>query len=681
MNPSDRARLSFDDFDELRDPRPEQQDFDRIVSAAISRRGFLGVLTLGSGAAALGTGTLLSTFASSGEASVVADAGASRFGFEPIPIATDGTVHVPPGYRWQVLASWGQPLFSDAPELDTATGGTAQSQIRAFGENTDGMELFAIGRHQVLAVNHEYVNPDVNLVVSAAKAYEAAAAAAESAAAEAERIAAAALAAGDAAGPGDKTDATAVDAEVVVLPVSAEEVLKLQNAQGVTVMEVIEGDDGWSVVKDSPFNRRITNNTEMRIAGPAAGHALLKTEADPDGLRVLGTMNNCGSGRTPWGTYLTCEENFNGYFGSTDVDQALPEAFARYGIKTEGRYAYERFDERFDLSKNVNEPNRFGYIVEIDPADASSTPVKRTALGRFKHENAASVLAPDGRVVVYMGDDERGEYLYKYVSRQPYVPGGDTDTLLDDGQLFVAKFNDDTSGQWLALTPEATGMDAAEILIHTRMAASAVGATTMDRPEWVAVNPVAVEAYCALTNNRERGLVLEDGTVPKPVNGPNPRALNHFGQIVRWYPADDDHASEAFEWNLFVMAGNPEVYDDAYAGSDNVHAGNLFNSPDGMQIDSTGLVWIQTDGDDSNEGDFVGMGNNQMLLGDPATGQIVRFLTGPKGSEVTGLTFSSDRRTAFVGIQHPGGTFPDGIEGMPRSSVIVVKREDNATLA
>ena len=664
-----RSRLSFDAFDERRDPRPDVQDFDHVVASAISRRGFLGVLAVGSGAAAMGTGTFLSTLAGTVEASEVTGATASRFGFEPIPIATDGTVHVPGGYRWQVLASWGQPLFSDVPAFDPATGGTAESQARSFGENTDGMELFAIGGRQVLAVNHEYVNPDVNLVAAAAAAREAAEAAAREAQANAE------------AGSGTETDATAVDAVVEVLPRSLEEVRKLQYAQGVSVVEVAEGEDGWSVVTDSPFNRRITHLTPMRIAGPAAGHELLKTGADPDGTSVLGTMNNCGSGRTPWGTYLTCEENFNGYFGSTDPEASLPEAFARYGIEAESRYAYEQFDERFDVSKNPNEPNRFGYIVEIDPSDASSTPVKRTAMGRFKHENAAAVLARDGRVVVYMGDDERGEFLYKYVSRQPYVPGGDTDTLLDDGQLFVARFDDDTSGQWLALTPEATGMGAAEILIHTRMAASAVGATTMDRPEWVAVNPVAAEAYCALTNNKNRGIEPNAGGDPTPVGGPNPREANNFGQIVRWYPTDDDHAAERFEWDLYVMAGNPEVFDDAYAGSANVHAGNLFNSPDCIQLDSTGLLWIQTDGDDGNEEEFAGMGNNQMLVGDPATGEIVRFLTGPNGCEVTGLTWSSDRRTMFVGIQHPGGTFPDGIEGMPRSSIIAVKREDNELLA
>jgi len=656
------SHLSFDDFDEARDPRADEQDFDRVVAAAISRRGFLGVLAMGSGAAAMGTGTLLSAFAPSAVASSVLAASGSRFGFEPIPVATDFTVHVPDGYTWQVLASWGQPLFPDAPEFDPATGGTAESQARAFGENTDGMELFSIGGHQVLAVNHEYVNPEINLVAASKAAREAAMAAAQ-------------------AGAGGETDATSVDAEVNVLPTNPEEVLKLQNAQGVTVMEVAEGPQGWSVVKDSPFNRRITQNTPMRIAGPAAGHELLGTAADPGGTKVLGTMNNCGSGRTPWGTYLTCEENFNGYFGATDAATSLPEAFARYGIGTESRYAYETFDERFDLSRNPNEPNRFGWIVEIDPSNADSTPVKRTALGRFKHENAASVLARDGRVVVYLGDDERGEFLYKYVSTNPYVPGGDTDSLLDDGQLYVAKFDDDMSGRWIALTPEATGMETADILIHSRMAGSAVGATTMDRPEWVAVNPVAVEAYCALTNNRNRGLEPNAGGDPTPAIGPNPREANDFGQIVRWYPNDDDHASEDFAWDLYVMAGNPEVFDDAYAGSENVNAGNLFNSPDGMQFDSTGLLWIQTDGDDGNEGEFAGMGNNQMLVGDPATGEIVRFLTGPKGGEVTGLTWSADRRTMFVGMQHPGGTFPDGIEGMPRSSIVAVRREDGAKLA
>lgn len=625
----DYEAFSFDTFDEARRPGPDVTGFDQVVEAALSRRGFLGVLAYGSGAAAMGLGTGMGSLLSS----VSAEAATSRFAFKPIPIATDFTIHVPEGYTWQVLARWGDPLFSDAAEFDHATGGDAATSSLVFGENTDGMELFTLGGRQVIAVNHEYVNPKLNLPKN----------------------------------EGGK-------------PASAEDVRKLQNLQGVTVMEVAEDENGWKIVVDSPLNRRIDHNTEMRLSGPAAGHDLLKTEADPTGTSSLGTFNNCGAGKTPWGTYLTCEENFNGYFGSTDETVALPEDFKRYGIDARSVYSYEKFDTRFDLSKNPNEPYRAGYIVEIDPADPTSTPVKRTALGRFKHENAAAVVARDGRVVVYLGDDERGEFLYKFVSTGIYTPGGDTSTLLDEGTLHVARFSDDGSGEWIALTPETTGMPAAEIAILTRIAASKVGATTMDRPEWVAVNPVAIEAYCALTNNSRRGVKPNAGGDATPVGGPNPRAENKYGQIVRWYPEGDDHAATGFTWDLFVMAGNPTVHKDAYAGSENVNEGNMFNSPDGMMFDTTGLLWIQTDGDDDNEGDFAGQGNNQMLAGDPATGRIERFLTGPNGSEVTGLTWSADRRTMFVGIQHPKSPFPDGEGTLGRSSIIAVKRDDNLPL-
>jgi hypothetical protein len=622
--------LSWDEWDEMHSPREEVTDFDRVVEKAISRRGFLGgLLAFGSGAAVMGAGSVI------GATRAEAMAGTSRFAFDGIPIATDFTIHVPEGYSWHPVAKWGQPLFSTASELDQENAVSVGMSDKVFGENTDGMEHFTVGGKEVIAVNHEYVNPKINL---------------------------------------PKNEGG--------IPMSADDVKMLQNLQGVSVMEVAEGQDGWNIVVDSPLNRRITQNTPMRISGPAAGHDLLKTAADPSGTEVLGTMNNCGAGKTPWGTYLTCEENFNGYFGVADesIEFSAPESFARYGIGSQGRYAYEKFDARFDVSQNPNEPNRFGYIVEIDPSDPTSKPVKRTALGRFKHENAAAVLAPDGRVVVYMGDDERGEFLYKYVSNGVYQTGGDTSTLLDDGQLYVAKFGDDGKGMWVALTPEATGMDEAEIVIHTRIAASAVGATTMDRPEWVAVNPIAVEGYCALTNNRNRGVKPNAGGDDTAVNGPNPRAENNYGQIVRWYPVNDDHASDNFNWDLYVMAGNPTVHDDAYAGSDNINEGNLFNSPDGMMFDTNGLLWIQTDGDDDNEGDFAGMGNNQMLAGDPATGEIRRFLTGPNGSEVTGLTWSADRRTMFVGIQHPSAPFPDGEGRLARSSVIAVKRDDNALI-
>lgn len=624
MRDFDLNRISADDWDELNDPRPETCDFDRVVETALTRRGFIGgVLALGSGASAMGV--LMSSTAAQAE---------GRFAFTPIDIQTDATVHVPDGYRWDLLIRWGDPLFSDAPAFDNTTGGASEGADRVFGENTDGMELFSVGKKQVIAVNHEYANRDINLPQRA----------------EGQ-------------------------------PDNADDVKKLQNLQGVTVMEVARGADGWRVVLDSPLNRRITHLTEMEIDGPAAGHDLLKTADDPSGTRSLGTFNNCGAGRTPWGTYLTCEENFNGYFGSTDPDVELPDGYGRYGIGVDGwGYDYHRFDPRFDISQTPNEPHRMGYVVEIDPADPQSMPIKHTGLGRFKHENAEVVLAPDGRVVVYMGDDERGEFLYKFVSRGVYAPGRSTEGLLDDGQLYVAKFHEDGSGTWIALTPEATEMSAAEIAIFTRMAASKVGATTMDRPEWVAVNPISVEGYCCLTNNKNRGVKPNAGGDETPANGPNPRTENHYGQIVRWYPANDDHAASDFTWDLYVMAGNPLVHDDAYAGSENIHAGNLFNSPDAMQFDSTGLLWIQTDGKDSNQGDFEGMGNNQMLVGDPVTGRIERFLTGPTGSEVTGLCWSADRRAMFVGIQHPDAPFPDGEGQLPRSSVVVIEREDGGLL-
>ena len=616
--------LSWDDFDELRDPRPDSNDFDAVVEQAISRRGFLGgVLAFGSGALAMGSGMLGATSAR---------AQAAAFPFEPIDISTDFEIHVPQGYQWKPLVKWGQALFSEAEgAYSPETGVPVEMSDKVFGENTDGMELFLVDGKELVAVNSEYVNPKINLPASSEG-----------------------------------------------VPANADEVMLLKNMQGVTVMEIADNGNGYEVVLDSPFNRRITHETQMTMDGPAAGSDLVKTNADPEGMSPKGTMNNCGSGKTLWGTYLTCEENFNGYFGTTG-EMPEGEGYSRYGIGAEGRYAYEKYDPRYDLSQEPNEPHRHGWITEIDPSDPESTPVKHTALGRFKHENAEMVQAEDGRVVVYMGDDERGEFIYKFVSNGTWSDGEPGDGLLSDGTLYVAKFNPDQTGEWLALTPDATGMSMEEILVFSRMAGSKVGATTMDRPEWIACNPLKAETYCALTNNKNRGLKPNEGGDETPVGGPNPREANNYGQIVRWTPENGDHGAIDFTWDLYVMAGNPEVHDDAYAGSENVTAGNMFNSPDGMAFDSTGMLWIQTDGDDSNEGDYAGMGNNQMLVGNTETGDIARFLTAPNGAEVTGLCWSADRKVAFVGIQHPGGAWPDG-EGKPRSSVIAVWREDGETV-
>ena len=619
-------RPDFDEFDEIRDPRDDETDFAQIAERALSRRMFLGGgVALGATALVMGTTALTPLRA---EAS-------SRLGFEQVGANSLDTVTVPRGYRWQIVARWGDPLWSKSLPFDQTTRGTGESQELAFGDNCDGMAMFAHQGRTILAVNNEYTNLKI---------------------AYANREGG--------------------------VPVNTDDVRKGKAAHGISIVELDRGARGWEIVVDSPFNRRITADTPMEITGPARGHDWMKTAADPSGTVARGTWNNCGNGRTPWGTYLTCEENFNGYFSASDEDQAINDAWKRYGIGAKDwGYAWATADERFDISKNPNEPNRAGYIVEVDPLDPTSTPKKRTALGRFKHENAELVVASDGHVVVYLGDDERGEFLYKFVSADKYVEGGDNRDLLENGQLYVAKFGDDNRGEWIALTPESTGLPSqAEISIHTRQAASAVGATTMDRPEWIASNPRRAEVYCCLTNNKNRGKKPNAGGDPTPVGGPNPREANLYGQIVRWMPDAGDHLTTTFTWDLFVMVGNPTVHEDANAGSSNVNADNMFNSPDGLAFDDNGLLWIQTDGNYSNAKGFAGQGNNQMLVGDPASGEIRRFLVGPRECEITGITWSPDRRTVFVGVQHPSergdSHFPDGGRTAPRSSVIAITRED-----
>ncbi|MBT8171165.1 transcriptional initiation protein Tat [Phaeobacter gallaeciensis] len=620
----DDHTLSFDEFDETVNPRSEHCEFDTVVEQAISRRGFLGGVLAVGGFATLG-GAVLPTGVK---------AAVNRFAFDAVPVSTSDSISVPAGYKAEVVVRWADAMWSDSVAFDQDTRGTAKTQARTFGDNTDGMEVFMHEGRTLLTINNEYTNRSIIW--------------------------------------GNRADAK---------PENDDDIEKGLLAHGVTVVEIGHDGDRWGVVIDSPFNRRITPNTEMILTGPAAGHALVKTDADPAGITTLGTWNNCGSGKTPWGTYLACEENFNGYFSAEDENHEVSAELKRYGVSaSDWGYSWAKIDDRFDVAKNPNEPNRVGYVVEIDPRDANSTPKKRTALGRFKHENAECVVNNDGRLVIYMGDDERGEFLYRYVSDGVYAAGVDTDALMENGTIFAAKFHDTGAGEWLALTPETTGMTQAEICVHTRIAASKVGATTMDRPEWVTANPNSSELYCALTNNKNRGLKTNKGGDETPVGGPNPREKNKYGQIVRWTPMNDDHTSAEFKWDLYVLAGNPKVHSDDKAGSENVNLGNMFNSPDGLAFDSTGQLWIQTDGKYSNEGDFEGQGNNQMLAGDPVTGEIRRFLVGPREAEVTGLCWSGDRKTMFVGIQHPGergnSNWPDGGNTVPRSAIIAVTRDD-----
>lgn len=478
---------------------------------------------------------------------------------------------------------------------------------------------------------------------------------------------------------------------------SAEKVLKAQNAVGASVIEVEQRDGQWSVVRPSRYARRITARTPMRLSGPAAGAAALKTAADPAGTEALGTINNCANGYTPWGTYLTCEENWNNYFVNAG---SVPAEQRRYGITARGAgYRWHEFDERFDAAAHPNEPNRFGWVVEIDPFDPQSQPVKRTALGRVKHEGAALAVTPDRRVVFYMGDDQQFEYIYKFVSRDAHDPDNRAANrdLLDHGTLYVAQFHEDGSGEWLELAHGRNGITAengfasqADVLIKTRQAADAAGATRMDRPEWTAVNPKDNSVYCTLTNNSARG------AKGKPAaDAANPRAGNTFGHIIRWNERDGDPSATRFQWDIFVLAGDPLLSDPKKHGN---IKGDVFGSPDGLWFDAGGRLWIETDVSTStiNRGDYAGVGNNQMLCADTRTGQIRRFLTGPNGCEITGIITTPDGTSMFINIQHPGETasersdpakplavssWPDGPSGgRPRSATIVIRKDDGGVI-
>ncbi|WP_457977363.1 PhoX family phosphatase [Ectopseudomonas composti] len=621
-------------------------DLERLT---LSRRRFISAGALTGAALFLGGGLLgRSALAEA----VSANSRNPLMGFANIAATNADTITLPPGYSFSTLISWGQPLHAGGPAFKGDGSNSAAEQLLQFGDNTDGMSFFpwpGDANRALLAINNEYVNYRYLL-------------------------------------PHGE------------LPKSAEDVRKAQNAEGVTVIEVRRHNGAWSFIQGSPYNRRIHANLPIEVSGPARGHDLLKTQADPAGIEVLGTFQNCSSGQTPWGTYLTCEENFSDCFGSNDANLQFSADQKRFSVvHASVDNHWHRFDPRFDLAQTPNELHRHGWIVEIDPFDPTAKPIKRTALGRFKHENAALTTSRDGRVVVYMGDDERGEFIYKFITRDR-LNRSDTKAnrhILDHGTLYVAQFdagNGDADqprgqGRWIELSAGKNGLTAengfanqAEVVIRARQAGTQVGATRMDRPEWITVSPQDGQVYCTLTNNSKRG---EDG---QPVGGPNPRANNLYGQILRWREAADDAAADTFAWDLFVVAGNPVVHaGKPEAGSHAINADNMFNSPDGVGFDGGGRLWIQTDGKYSNEGDYAGMGNNQMLCADPQSGEIRRFMVGPAGCEVTGLTFSPDYRTMFVGIQHPGeaggSSFPDHRPGVhPRSTVVAITRDDGGVI-
>ncbi|MDD3675914.1 PhoX family protein [Thauera propionica] len=638
-------------LDDLPTNTSANEHFQAVVDRAVNRRGFLKT-GLGLSAAAFLSGSL--SACNSGDDDDDKSDGETPeprplIGFTGIPASTADDIVVAAGYTATVFAPWGTPLFSSGPG-STWTGDAtedAAAQARQVGDNHDGLHFFPLNdgtnEEGLLVMNHEYTN--LRWLFA---------------------------------------DGT-VD--------SLDDVNKDLNAHGVSVIHIKRTNGRWAIVLDSEYNRRLTGSTPMLLTGPAAGDAMLQTGADPTGSLVFGTLNNCGNGFTPWGTYLTCEENFNQYFGTTNsLGTSRDEAQVRYGLSsgTTSR-KYEQYLNRFDWQLEPTEANRFGWIVEIDPFDARSTPKKRTALGRFKHENAAYRIGADGTVVVYMGDDQANDYVYKFVSDSKYIAGNTNNNanLLDAGKLYVAKFKDGAAtgdfmgdGEWILLDKTANTTLAADgrfpnqaaVLINTRLAADAVGATKMDRPEWVAVHPSTGEVYVTMTNNSGR-TVADDA---------NPRTQNRYGQIVRWRETGDNPAATTFDWDIFVLAGNPQVHSDLRAGSSNITAENMFNSPDGLGFDKDGRLWIQTDGNYSNAGDFAGQGNNQMLCADPATKEIRRFFVGPKECEVTGLTFTPDSKTLFINIQHPGedgnSNWPDGAGKRPRSATVIITKDDGGVI-
>jgi secreted PhoX family phosphatase len=629
----------------------KNEHFNEVLAAHLSRRS---VLKGGLAAAALALGGVSSLVKA---LPAEARGRSSLLGFTSIPVSSADTVVVPKGYTARVLIAWGDPI-ADGPEFRQDASNTSADQAQQWGMHNDGVVYFPIdgSRHGLLVQNHEYTDDGLLFRDGVANW-------------------------------------------------SAEKTRKSLNAQGVSVIEIrkASGRDGqWRVVRPSKYARRITGQTPIKIVGPAAGDPRLRTSEDPTGTLVLGTINNCAMGFTPWGTYLACEENFNGYFQRASAGRSALEL--RYGIAPFGSGArFHTTHPRFNADVERNEPNRFGWVVEIDPFKPSSMPMKHTGLGRLKHEGAWVQETRDGKVVVYMGDDERNEYIYRYVSNQPWktaVRNGVSP--LDDGVLYVAKFKADGTGEWLPLTPKNPGLagwSLADILINTRAAADTVGATMMDRPEWIDTFPDALGVVATLTNNNRRGTTPVSvnqpdgstvaGSARPPVDAVNPRVNNVYGHILRW-TYDHDFSEPTFDWDIFAKAGDPAVPEH-----DSTIIGDKYGSPDGLYVAPSGRLWIQTDVSTStiNTGAYAGFGNNQMLCANPATGETRRFLVGPSQCEITGVFMTPDETAMFVGIQHPGETadespndpanpkrfssWPDGAAGgRPRSACIVITRND-----
>ncbi len=634
--------------DSIEAPAPHRngnEPFESILRRRISRRGLVKAAAIGAPLMALSTSPLLGSRLFGGaplaEAQEGPDQGGlSTVGIESIPHDLDDTINIAPGYAAEVLIRWGDAVESGSPAFDL-NNQTASAARRQFGFNCDYVAFMPLDpgsvRFGLLGVNHEYTSG-----VDMFPGYD-----------------------------GDNPTAEQVAVEIA--------------NHGLSVVRISRRGNGtWQRYRHSYYNRRIHGETPMVPTGPAAGSAHLQTSADPTGMDIRGMFNNCGGGKTPWGTILTCEENFHQYFANNDsVEETAQARNARYGAPGgESRRKWERFESRFDLAQEPNEINRHGYVVEIDPYDPHSMPRKHTALGRFKHEAANTTLSDDNRVVVYSGDDQRFDYMYKFVSRNKYNAYNRIANLglLEEGTLYVAKLDDSGSGEWIPLVPTGPLSDwsLADICVFTREAADLVGATPMDRPEDIEVNPVNRRVYAALTNNTRR--------TEEQIDGPNPRGPNTYGHILEITENDGDAASTSFTWDVFILCGDPAnpEHGTYFAGFDQSELDSIA-APDNVAFDGAGNLWVTTDGQprslEAADAAYV------VPTAGPERGRLRRFLTGVPGGEVTGPEFTPDYTALFLAIQHPGerggleeptSTWPDG--DFPRPSVIVTRKLDGGVI-
>ncbi len=628
--------------------------FADIVATRIGRRQAVAGIGLGAAAAAL-SGVLGVPLAAR---SAVAAGGPSTLTFTEAARVIGVGLQVAPGYRAEVLIRWGDPVAADAPGFD-AHALTAAGQARQFGYNNDFIAFMPLPRrsknagHGLLCVNNEYTSAQLMW-------------------------------------PGIPDHKTTGN-------MTREQIAVAMQANGHSVVEIRRRGDRWEVVAGSPHARRITATTPIAVSGPAAGHRRLRTAADPTGRAVLGTFANCAGGKTPWGTVLICEENFQFHFAGDLEKSGQAAHHKRYGVAEINREPWHKYDDRFDVAKAPNEPNRFGWIVEFDPYDAQSMPVKRTALGRFKHEGAATWIDLDGRVVIYSGDDEAFQCIYRFVTAGRYDPGDEAANrdLLDDGTLSVARFGDDGTMRWLPLvfgpphlTPDNGFGSQADVLIEARRAAELVGATPMDRPEDIEVNPANGRVYVMLTKGKDR--------TEAAVDAANPRGPNPFGHVLELLPpgADGsrDHGAESYRWEVFLKAGDPAVAGSGAAYHPALSARGWLATPDNCAFDPKGRLWIATD----QGRDQLKNGIPDGLYGCDVDGEgraLTRFFFGcPRGAELCGPEFTPDGRTLFVAVQHPGeeegSTFdapstrwPDFDSATPpRPAVVAITKTDGGPI-